>query len=247
MADSHRVPKALEELRGDLSALKLKIVLLEKQEAELERIEQESDSDEALQTLVKSREQKMLRYIDRSCRKDEIKRLVFRTFPQVAKATACLLLVCYLGLTAAIATDPTVRVRLMQFIMNIEERYTSFGFEDSGEMMNVPADWQGYYYPAYIPDGMVLAGSLIPGNVFYTHPDGRELWFDDLGDGAGGTLDTENATIDYITINGHIAMISEKGPWTAILWNIDNRILMIDYNGTRDEAIRIAESVRMIK
>lgn len=55
MADSHRVPKALEELRGDLSALKLKIVLLEKQEAELERIEQESDSDEALQTLVKSR------------------------------------------------------------------------------------------------------------------------------------------------------------------------------------------------
>lgn len=69
MADSHRVPKALEELRGDLSALKLKIVLLEKQEAELGRIEQESDSDEALQMLVKSSEQKMLRYIDRSCRK----------------------------------------------------------------------------------------------------------------------------------------------------------------------------------
>ena len=64
MADSHRVPKALEELRGDLSALKLKIVLLDKQEAELERIEQESDSVEALQTLVKSSAQKMLRYIN---------------------------------------------------------------------------------------------------------------------------------------------------------------------------------------
>ena len=103
MANSHRAPKELAELRGDLSALKLKIVLLEKQEAELGRIEQESDSDEALQMLVKSSEQKMLRYIDRSCRKDEIKRLAFRTFPQVAKVAACLLLVCYLGLTAAIA------------------------------------------------------------------------------------------------------------------------------------------------
>lgn len=69
MANSHRAPKELAELRGDLSALKLKIVLLEKQEAELGRIEQESDSDEALQMLVKSSEQKMLRYIDRSCRK----------------------------------------------------------------------------------------------------------------------------------------------------------------------------------
>lgn len=60
MANSHRAPKELAELRGDLSALKLKIVLLEKQEAELGRIEQESDSDEALQMLVKSSEQKML-------------------------------------------------------------------------------------------------------------------------------------------------------------------------------------------
>ena len=39
MANSHRAPKELAELRGDLSALKLKIVLLEKQEAELGRIE----------------------------------------------------------------------------------------------------------------------------------------------------------------------------------------------------------------
>ena len=117
MANSHRVPKDIEALRGDLSSLKLKIVLLEKQEAELERIEQESDADEALQMLVKNSEQKMLRYIDRSCRKDEIKRLVFRTFPQVAKVAACLLLVCYLGLTAAVATDSTVRIRLMQFIV----------------------------------------------------------------------------------------------------------------------------------
>ena len=247
MANSHRAPKELAELRGDLSALKLKIVLLEKQEAELGRIEQESDSDEALQMLVKSSEQKMLRYIDRSCRKDEIKRLAFRTFPQVAKVAACLLLVCYLGLTAAIATDSTVRVRLMQFMMNIEERCTSFGFEDSGEIMNVPADWEGYYDPAYIPDGMLLADVVTPETVLYTHPDGRDLWFDDMSAGTGGALDTENATIDYITINGHLAMISEKGAWTAILWNIDNRILMINYTGKREEAIRIAESVRMIK
>lgn len=247
MANSNRVPKGLDELRGDLSALKLKIALLEKQEAELERITNESESDDHLQTLAQSSEQKMLRFIDRRTRTGQIKHFVVSTFPQVVKTAACLLLVCYIGLTVAVATDSTLRVRIMNFIMNTEERYTSYGFEDSGESMNVPADWEGYYYPAYIPDGMVLAGSLIPGNVYYTHPDGRELWFDDMGTGTGGTLDTENATIDYITINGHIAMISQKGQWTAILWNIDNRILMIDYNGTRDEAIRIAESVRMIK
>ncbi len=247
MANSNRVPKGLDELRGDLSALKLKIALLEKQEAELERITNESESDDHLQTLAQSSEQKMLRFIDRRTRTGQIKHFVVSTFPQVVKTAACLLLVCYIGLTVAVATDSTLRVRIMNFIMNTEERYTSYGFEDSGEIMNVPADWQGYYYPAYIPDGMVLADVVTPETVLYTHPDGRDLWFNDMSAGTGGALDTENATIDYITINGHTAMISQKGQWTAILWNIDNRILMIDYNGTRDEAIRIAESVRMIK
>ncbi len=247
MANSNRVPKGLDELRGDLSALKLKIALLEKQEAELERITNESESDDHLQTLAQSSEQKMLRFIDRRTRTGQIKHFVVSTFPQVVKTAACLLLVCYIGLTVAVATDSTLRVRIMNFIMNTEERYTSYGFEDSGEIMNVPADWQGYYYPAYIPDGMVLADVVTPETVLYTHPDGRDLWFNDMSAGTGGALDTENATIDYITINGHTAMTSQKGQWTAILWNIDNRILMIDYNGTRDEAIRIAESVRMIK
>ena len=42
-------------------------------------------------------------------------------------------------------------------------------------------------------------------------------------------------------------MIVQKDPWTSIIWPIDNRILEVNYTGDREEAIRIAESVRMIK
>lgn len=247
MADPYRrLPKSVDELRGDLSILKLRIALLEEQEDELIHIEKDYDTDEGLQKLIKAGEPKVLRHINRGYRKSRAKHFARKTIPRIANAAACLLLICYMGLTVAIAADSTVRIKIMNFIMNIEERYASFGFEDSGEFMDIPTEWEGYYYPSYIPEGMTLTNAL-PETVLYTHSDGRYLWFDDMCDGAQGTLDTENATLDFVTINGHMALISEKEQWVSLLWNIDNRIIMLSYTGERDEAIRIAESVRMIK
>ena len=246
MADPYRRPKGVDELRGDLSILKLRIALLEAQEDELKHIEEEYDTDEKLQILIKEGEPKVLRHINRGYRKSRAKIFVRKTIPRIANIAACLLLICYIGLTVAIAADSTVRIRIMNFIMNIEERYTSFGFEDSGETMNVPAEWEGYYYPSYIPNGMVLA-EVQSGNARYKNSTGVTLEFDDMSDGTRGTLDTENASIEFITVNGHPAMLVEKEQWTSILWNIDNRILLVGYTGGRDECIHIAESVRMIK
>lgn len=42
-------------------------------------------------------------------------------------------------------------------------------------------------------------------------------------------------------------MIVEKDMWTTVIWNADNRSLIIEYTGEREEAIKIAESVVMIR
>lgn len=241
-----QVPKSTGELKQELTSLKLKIALQEIRERELDRLMQEYEQDEPLEKRLAQSEGPMLRRIDRDIRKMRARRCLRNTLPKVGKIAASLMLFFYLSLSVALAASPEMRVNLMNFFMNIEERYTSFGFEETGEFVEVPAEWDGYYYPTYIPEGFEVY-SVDSLGVSLKRSDGAMLYFNEMGPGGSGNLDTENAKNEFISINGHTALISEKGKWTAILWSVDNRSLLIDYTGSREEAIKIAESVRMIK
>lgn len=241
-----QVPKSTGELKQELTSLKLKIALQEIRERELDRLMQEYEQDEPLEKRLAQSEGPMLRRIDRDIRKMRARRCLRNTLPKVGKIAASLMLFFYLSLSVALAASPEMRVNLMNFFMNIEERYTSFGFEETGEFVEVPAEWDGYYYPTYIPEGFEVY-SVDSLGVSLKRSDGAMLYFDEMGPGGSGNLDTENAVLNYIHINGHTALLVEKKPWTTILWNVDNRALSIGYTGDREEAIKIAESVRMIK
>lgn len=246
MAKTVVPPKSVEELFEDLSDLKLRIALLAEEEENLAHHDQDIKDDVQLEQLVMQGEKRMQKHINKRYRMSQIKYVTRSVIPPTVRVAASILLFCYLGLTVAIAADSSVRIRVMEFIMNIEEEYTEFGFEETGKYIDIPIEWDGFYYPTYIPQGMVLK-DILSETVLYEHSNGTHLWFYDMSDGTKGTLDTENATVESISLNGQVAMISEKDHWVSILWNIDNRVLMVDYTGTREEAIQIAESVRMIK
>lgn len=239
-------PKSVGELFEDLSILKLKIALLEKEEEDLDQRDLRCNEDKQLECIATQGEQRILKHISRSYRKNQIKRITRTTLPQLVRIAACILLFCYIGLTVVIAANSSARIRIMKYIINFEEEYTEFGFEDTGEYMDVPGGWEGYYFPAYIPSGFNILHTS-PTNVTFINRDGILFEFDDMSEGTKGTLDTEGASIELITINGHSAVLVEKGQWISILWNVDNRILLVGYTGGRSEAIHIAENVRMLK
>lgn len=241
-----QIPQSTQQLKGELAALKLKIALQECREDELNRLLSQYDRDELLDKRLAQGESAQLRRIDRALRRIERRKMMRKTLPKVGRVAAALLLCFYLSLSVAMAASPDVRVELMNFFMNIEPRYTSFGFEDTGTFVDVPAEWTGYYYPTYIPEGFEVY-SVDSLGVSLERSDGVRLYFDEMGTGGSGNLDTENAELNYIHINGHSALLVEKEPWTTVLWNVDNRVLSIGYTGGREEAIKIAESVRMIK
>lgn len=239
-------PKSVDELFEDLSTLKLKIALLEDQEDELDRYTEACDSDEQLEALALRGEQRMLKHINRAYRKSQTMYAVQRTIPRIVRVAASILLFCYIGLTVAIAADSSVRIKVMEFILNIEEEYTEFGLVDTGTYMDVPIEWQGYYYPAYIPEGLTIR-RFYRNEVQYERSDGVQLDFSDIDASTSCAIDTENANVEFISINGYSAVLVEKEPWISIIWSIDNRVLMINYTGEKADLIRIAESVRMIR
>lgn len=246
MTDPIRVPRSAAELRHELSMLKLKIALLECQEKELDSIAEEAEDSEVVLEMCKTHTPLVLRQIDHALKRLRVRHAIHEILPRVAKTAACLLLVFYLGLSVAVASVQSIRIGVLNFITRIEDRYTSFGFEASETVVNVPAGWEGYYFPSDIPDNFMP--TLITANeVDYVRGDGTMLDFCEMGSEGCGTIDTENAVLDYTSIHGNSAFVVEKDSWTTILWNIDNRCLMLNYTGERDEAISIAESVRMIR
>ena len=60
-------------------------------------------------------------------------------------------------------------------------------------------------------------------------------------------MDTENANISFENINGVDATVIEKDGWVAIVWSANSRLFVIDMDGTKDEAIKVASSVTFIK
>lgn len=239
-------PKSVDELFEDLSTLKLKIALLEEQENELDRYTEACDNDEQLEALALQGERRMLKHINRSYRKSQAKYAVQRATPWIVRIAASILLFCYIGLTVAIAADSSVRIKVMEFILNIEEEYTEFGFVDTGEYIDVPTEWKGYYYPAYIPDGFIIK-RIYRDEVQYERSDGSQFDFSDIDAMTSCAIDTEHANVEFISINGYSAVLVKKEPWISIFWSIDNRVLMINYTGEKEGLIRIAESVRMVR
>lgn len=246
MVKGSTIPKSTEELWNEFGELKLRIALQESQEEELNRVaEEHQDNTEMLKWMADGRSD-MERRISYGVQRMHARRALRRTLPNIGKIAACMLLVFYVGLSIAVAAVPSVRVEVLKFITSIDERYTSFGFELTGEYIDIPAEWKGYYFPAYIPEGYMLSESL-QHEVEYINNEGNVVCFTEMNSDTCGTIDTENAAVEFDLINGRSALIVEKGDWTTILWNIDNRSLMIHYSGEDAEAIKIAESVRMIR
>lgn len=245
MKSTIQTPQSKEELNEALTALKLKIALQEYQSDALEALLSEADDPSARERLTQT-EQPTLRRMNRRMRRRSLRRFAARTLPKAGKAAACILLVFYLGLTVAVAAVDTVRVELMQFFVRIDGGQASFGFELSDNQLEVPSGWSGCYYPTWIPDGYVLTG-VFDDSVVYQNRAGTELRFCDSGPDARWTVDTENAEVESVTINGRPAVLIRKGIWSTIVWSIDNRCLIVDCAGTKDTALTIAKSVVVIR
>lgn len=245
MKSTIQAPQSKEELNEALTALKLKIALQEYQSETIDAILSEPDDPSAREHLAHT-EQTTLRRMNRDMRRHGLRRFAVRTLPKAGRVAACLLLVFYLGLTVAVATVETVRVELMQFFVRIDGGKASFGFEAADDPLEVPSGWNGYYYPAYIPDGYVLTG-VFDDSVVYQNRAGIELRFCDSGPDARWTVDTENAEIESVDVNGRPAVLIRKGMWSTLVWSVGSRCLIVDCAGTKDLALTIAKGVVMIR
>ena len=226
-------------------------MLLERDTRQYMKEAEDSGADTELMTsFFRMYDAENLKKIERFCRrkqKTQVKQLFFRSL-QIA---AVIIIVLFLAGGVAIATNQTIRVQLMKMLLHVEKEYTEIQLvEDETTSFDVPSDWQGTCFPSYIPDNMQIVQLLSDVNhIMYRGIDDKSLKiiFSEHGSNTGVALDTENASVQPITVHGYDGHIAVKDNRFAIFWTDGiNYYILRTWNLGEDVTIRIADSVKPI-
>lgn len=147
--------------------------------------------------------------------------------------------------TTAFATSETVRVHVLNLAIEVFETNTEFRFSDSSEyatpQLNV----------GWVPDGYTLTDQ---------GSDEIEIWFEYQNvenkllsitcwrtDGMTTQIDTEDAEVEHVQIQGIQAMLVTKGNSAQLVWTANDNSILINVTGdeiTTEDIIHIANELK---
>lgn len=236
-----------KEIVQKIADLKIRLALQQEFEQEVDELVAEVNPAGAGQSQpIREMEEKVLRDIAAHTSRRRPQTAQKRRFPRCARVIAAVALLVMVSVGSAMATVHMVQIGLLKLDVQTYPERTSYGLIPSEKTVEVPAEWKGDFYPAYIPEGFEFDRCRL-NNVIYLDKDGRCLDFSEETYGSITNLDTENANLSSVFINGAEATLIEKDGWTAVVWSANNRLFIVDIDGGKDDALRVAASVILIK
>lgn len=232
-------------------------MLLEKEAKEIcEEIESEkgTEAETVMTDFFIHNEQKHLQIIERNCHVSKgslINRI--HALHKIAQIAAVLIVCLALAGGIALATSSYVRIQVMRLLANVTPEYTELSFSVEKEM-NIPAEWQGMYYPSVVPENTQI--SFLESNkyfsyVYYSREMTSDEWlllFSEYYDDGNVRIDTENSSQISSIINGHEISIIEKDGIITAYWNDGQRLLVLQtQNSSLSETITYVSNVITVK
>lgn len=176
-------------------------------------------------------------------------------FYKIATVAAVLLLL----INVSIISVPAVRTVVLNFLTESTKQYTEVKISDDelknkdyGKIDNYHLRLDKEYEITYLPtDFFIFSEDRGIGYVVreYAGKDDALISFEQADDDTSYNIDTENAVVEYIDINGNQALMSKKKEnITVIIWRIGNHFITITGNGVEhNEIIKVARSVILSK
>ena len=228
MNHSVSIQESAYDLFGDM--------LLEKEVKEIcEEIESEKGTKDevAMKDFFIRNEQKHLQIIERNCHGGK-GGLIGRShvFQRIAQIAAVLIVCLALAGGIALSASSYVRTQVMRLLADVTPEYTELSLSIEREV-NVPADWQGNYYPSIVPEKSFvsyLESDDTCSRVEYSKEDSQNCWilsFSEYDNSIIVRINTENAELINSMIGGHDVTIMEKDGLITIYWNDGKRLLVL--------------------
>ena len=168
---------------------------------------------------------------------------------------ACIILILAMSGTIAIAMNENVRLYVLRLLIEAGPVDSHIHLvEDTALAFDVPREWKGRYFPAYIPDDMRLMNVDDEGQVAaYKNPNDHEIVFCEYSVDSEVWIDTEESIHESIIIDGQPVDLYSKeytdGRRTySVVISKETRYLILHVlNLTREDAIRITSSIHEIR
>lgn len=203
---------------------------------------------QAAYALFRARYERQQAQQKRQQRNRRLKRALRRT----VEVAACFVVLMAIAAPFAIANVDAIRVKVMELLIEVKDDHTELSFvEDESAAFEVPAGWNGLYYPSYTPEKyqfIELDDRCLQAR--YQDADGNNMYFSEYNPTAKVDIDSENAEISYEDINGARGMVvqKEQRDYIMVTWAYEDKFFLLECQGTTlDEALKIARSVRRIK
>ncbi len=168
-------------------------------------------------------------------REDRIKS--FRTF--AARAACVFAAVAVVSATAVLGVDAW-RIKLLNFFFDPSNPGTNISFNDNGGTTYSDE----YVRLGYVPMGFDVTDKVQMRTCNAIHFENGEKYFafDMSSVESHLTIDTENAVVEDISVNGYKGIYSTNDNVNILLWYDDYNVYSISGNIDKKEIIKIAES-----
>lgn len=163
------------------------------------------------------------------------------------------IIVVFLFISIAIIYNvEALRVPVLNFINNIGQKSTTINLVDANADYNSIIDQiHGLYLPIYLPDSYKVK-SIDNSDSFYTvifeNENAKDvIIFNHLSEGTTVTVDSENAQVEQIQLNGGVAQIYSKEGHITFVFSYNNNDFMIQGYISKQDIMKMAQSLKFFK
>lgn len=206
--------------------------------------ELDAKSDEINQIEIPSgMEKRFEKFSKKQQRKNKLERLMKKSRNIVKYAAVFIVCILLIG-TAVTCTVEAFRVKILNFFIETHEKYTTAEINEDAKNA-IPSSWRNYYYPRYLPENFVTESvEAINEKKIIQFVNGDQfILMTQSPNGTNYQIDTENAKVSEITINGQKGLIVEKGEIINIIWHNQECSFNFISNITRNELIEVIKSL----
>jgi hypothetical protein len=210
-------------------------------------LEKRKDEIEAVE-VPESLDKWFFDYIEKEKRVEKRKKL-FSNSKQFSKRAAILILVLIAAMSALMFTVEAVRVRVLNFFIERNEKYTEVRIDEEGGDLTPNQDWESYYIPEYLPEGYFFESSEAIGSLKvlkYTNEE-NHIIFTQANNGTDIQLDTEDAVVEEVNLDGKEGMIITEGDRVMLFWYNEEASFTLIGHEDKEEILKAAESVEKVE
>jgi hypothetical protein len=180
---------------------------------------------------------------------DEKRKTRQRAQKRIMKVAVVVLAILGVSFTGLVVSVEAFRYKVFDLLFSREDGYNVVIPYEEAEGKAITQDWQGYYFPEYIPDGYRPTGnSKTDDGMLHIHFEDGEQNFIDFQqsplESYGFLIDNEGIESGQIDIEGETGFWNRHDNTLTLLWKRDETGFLIIMNDLSvEEAAKIADSI----